>query len=81
MGLYVVTMKSTIASKVSLHKRIRIKMILLGITGGKIAKKARTTRQAVNMTIAGNRKNPRLRAIIAKELGIPYSQLWGKEGK
>lgn len=57
-------------------KRIRILMLLKGISGAEIARRAGVDRTAIYKVIDGISRSPRLRKAIADALGIPVEELW-----
>lgn len=54
-------------------KKIKAAMALRGLTMHMIADAIGVTHGGVSRTIAGNRKNPRLRTKISRFLGLPPS--------
>lgn len=59
-----------------MSNKIRAKLVAKGISNAAIARKAGVTRSAIQMTIKGVRKNPRLQQAIADELGSTPDKLW-----
>lgn len=61
-----------------LPKEIKSKMQLLEKKQNAIAKKAKVSPAAVNKIINRKGKSRRLQALIAKEIGIDYVDVWGE---
>ncbi|HEX3045821.1 MAG TPA: helix-turn-helix transcriptional regulator [Bacillota bacterium] len=53
-------------------------MILKGITQVSIAKKLGVAPSMISMVIYGKEKSPRVRKEIARILGKPVREIWGK---
>jgi lambda repressor-like predicted transcriptional regulator len=60
---------------------IKIALLEKDITGAYIARQAGVSRSAINHTIAGRRKSPRLRKAIADALGKMVSDFWPENDK
>jgi transcriptional regulator with XRE-family HTH domain len=58
------------------YKKIKILLIENDITQVDLAKKIKTTPSYVNHIIHGNRKNSRIRRLIARELGCTVKTLF-----
>jgi len=46
-----------------------------------IARKAGVTEACISRVIAGDSASRQIRSLIAKELGLPYEFMWGKENR
>lgn len=55
------------------NKKFKAVMALKGLTTYKIADTIGVSQAAISRTLAGNRKNPRLRLVISRLLGIPLN--------
>jgi len=54
-------------------RKIKAVIALKGLNTYKIADMIGVTPPAISRTLAGNRKNPRLRSAISRLLGIPFN--------
>lgn len=57
-------------------EEIKSKIIILKKKQIDIAKKANVTPAAISMIIYGRGKSRRLQKIIAKEIGMPFREVW-----
>lgn len=55
---------------------IKALLIIKGISGAEIARRAGVTRAAVYHVIEGRSKSPRLRKLIADVLGLSVEEIW-----
>lgn len=70
--------------------RVKVAMMERDLTAADIARRTRpaswgkgltrhhVTKEAIQQTINGRLKSPRLRKAIAEAVGVPYDQLWGE---
>lgn len=59
-----------------ISREIKSQMIIRGIKQTDLAKKAKVHRAVINMVIAGKRKNPRLRRLVAQAIGKDVTFYW-----
>jgi len=60
--------------------RIKVLMMRRGVSQAKVARRVGMTPAAVSLTVAGKRKNPRIRQDIAELLSVKVTDLWPEEG-
>jgi transcriptional regulator with XRE-family HTH domain len=61
-------------------KKIRVAMILAGISGAQIARTLKMDRSAVNKVVAGERKTLRIRKAVADAINTNINDLWPDAG-
>ena len=62
-----------------ISREIKSQMVILGIKQTDLAKKAGVNRATINMVIAGKRKTPRLRRMIARSVGKDVTYYWPED--
>jgi hypothetical protein len=63
--------------KTKTGKKIRANMIFQEKSGAAIARKFKVSTSAVNLTVAGKKRIPRIRQALSKELCLP-SDIWAE---
>ncbi|GAB4485897.1 MAG: hypothetical protein OHK006_12800 [Thermodesulfovibrionales bacterium] len=60
--------------------QIRARLIERGITLTEVARQLRVSRVTVSVVVGSFGTSRRIRAHIAKLLGLEYEQVWGRDG-
>lgn len=59
-----------------MNRKVKSLMILKGVTGLEIARKAGVTPTWVSLVINRHKKSRRIQGVIADALGVSYESLW-----